>query len=121
MAKIFIIDDELLNCQCEQMLLKRAGYDVIYEIDADKAIGVYEREKPELLLIDINLGEGKKTGIDILREIRVHDKKTKALVMSGMAMTEGYEKEAMELGAGGFIPKPVQLDKLVSKIKELIG
>ncbi|MGB3078309.1 MAG: response regulator [Saprospiraceae bacterium] len=65
MIKILIVEDELIIAEDMSNILEQMGYQVHgIAMDADEAIACLENEKPDLILLDINLG-GKKDGIDL--------------------------------------------------------
>jgi DNA-binding LytR/AlgR family response regulator len=67
--KIGIVEDELLIAEKIKMLLREIGYAVCNPVSSyDEAIEMIKNEKPDLVLLDINLGE-EKDGIDIAQKI----------------------------------------------------
>jgi DNA-binding LytR/AlgR family response regulator len=69
MLKILIVEDELIIAEDMTNMLEKIGYEVIgTAIDFDEAIEILETEKPDLILLDINLS-GKRDGIDLAEEI----------------------------------------------------
>jgi DNA-binding LytR/AlgR family response regulator len=69
MLKILLVEDELIIAEDMTNMLERIGYEVIGSaIDFDEAVEILETEKPDLILLDINLS-GKKDGIHLAEEI----------------------------------------------------
>ncbi len=69
MLKILLVEDELIIAEDMTNMLERIGYEVIGSaIDFEEAIEILETEKPDLILLDVNLG-GKRDGIDLAEEI----------------------------------------------------
>jgi DNA-binding LytR/AlgR family response regulator len=69
MLKILLVEDELIIAEDMTNMLERIGYEIIGSaIDFDEAIEILETEKPDLILLDVNLG-GKKDGIHLAEEI----------------------------------------------------
>jgi DNA-binding LytR/AlgR family response regulator len=69
MLKILLVEDELIIAEDMTNMLERIGYEIIGSaIDFDEAIDILETEKPDLILLDVNLG-GKKDGIHLAEEI----------------------------------------------------
>ena len=69
MLKILLVEDELIIAEDMTNMLERIGYEVIGSaIDFEEAIEILENEKPDLILLDVNLG-GKRDGIDLAEEI----------------------------------------------------
>jgi DNA-binding LytR/AlgR family response regulator len=69
MLKILIVEDELIIAEDMTNMLERIGYEIVGSaMDYDEAIEILEHEKPDLILLDVNLN-GKKDGIDLAEEI----------------------------------------------------
>ena len=69
MLKILLVEDELIIAEDMTNMLERIGYEIVGSaIDFDEAIEILETEKPDLILLDVNLG-GKKDGIHLAEEI----------------------------------------------------
>jgi DNA-binding LytR/AlgR family response regulator len=69
MLKILLVEDELIIAEDMTNMLERIGYEIIGSaMDFDEAIEILETEKPDLILLDVNLG-GKKDGIHLAEEI----------------------------------------------------
>jgi DNA-binding LytR/AlgR family response regulator len=69
MVNIVLVEDELIIAEDMTNILENIGYNVIgVAIDFDEAIEILEREKPDLILLDINLS-GKRDGIELAEEI----------------------------------------------------
>lgn len=69
MVNIVLVEDELIIAEDMTNILEKIGYNVIgVAIDFNEAIEILETEKPDLILLDINLS-GKRDGIDLAAEI----------------------------------------------------
>ncbi|MFY0482932.1 LytR/AlgR family response regulator transcription factor [Flavobacterium sp. PLA-1-15] len=69
MINILLVEDELIIAEDMTNILENMRYNVIgIAIDFDEAITVLENEKPDLILLDINLS-GKRDGIELAQEI----------------------------------------------------
>ncbi|RZK11498.1 MAG: response regulator transcription factor [Flavobacterium sp.] len=69
MVNLLLVEDELIIAEDMTNILEKIGYNVIgVAIDFEEAIGILENEKPDLILLDINLS-GKRDGIELAHEI----------------------------------------------------
>lgn len=69
MVNILLVEDELIIAEDMSNILEKIGYNVIgVAIDFDEAVEILEKEKPDLILLDINLS-GKRDGIELAEEI----------------------------------------------------
>lgn len=59
---VLLVEDEALIAQGEKLILKKHGYEVITAVSAERAIEVAELHRPDLILMDIDLGKGKPDG-----------------------------------------------------------
>lgn len=75
--------------------------------------------KPDLLLLDYNLGD--ITGVEVVKLIRDNDalKRTRIILMSGMLRGKKAE-QAVEAGADAFLPKPFEFGALKAQVFELL-
>ncbi len=67
--KILIVDDSLFM----RMTLRnnlREEYEIVEADSGAKALEQFEREKPDLVLLDIVMPEGEEEGVRVLKEIR---------------------------------------------------
>ncbi len=66
--KILIVDDEKAIVDILNHNLKREGYETVVAYDGEEAISVYEKEKPDLVLLDVMLP--KADGYSVCKTIR---------------------------------------------------
>jgi DNA-binding response OmpR family regulator len=92
--------------------LEQAGHTVAICRDGDSAIESFAREKPGLIILDINLPH--KNGVEICREIRMTSK-TPIIVLSARE-SEDDKVTLLELGADDYVAKPFSPRELVARI-----
>ena len=68
--KILIVEDEARIVRTLRLYLEKAGYEVTAVMDGNQALPVYKKEKPALVLLDLNLPQ--IDGLDICRDMRKH-------------------------------------------------
>lgn len=113
--KILIVDDVALICRVVQKQLISAGFQSV-EIEDDPRL-VMERVKsfePELILLDIFMPH--ISGLELLKSVREITEYDNILIL--MLSSAGAEEQfqSLELGAFGFIQKPITPVKLVQTI-----
>ena len=109
MLKILLADDDYTMVALLKTLLAMEGYQVVTLLDKTGDIMDNIRAaKPDVLLIDIYLGE--HNGLDVVREIRkMQDmNKMRIIMASGIDKTE----ECMAAGADAFLLKPYMPNEL---------
>ena len=66
---VLLVEDDFLNRRLSKKILKENGYEVFEAKNADEAIAALKKEAIDLVILDINLGEGERDGISIGKQI----------------------------------------------------
>jgi DNA-binding response OmpR family regulator len=114
MAKILLAEDDATMVSLLKTLLNMEGFDVV-ALDAGSDIAAaVEREKPQAVFMDVNLGE--QSGMQALKTIRKNQDTANVRVV----MTSGLnvKDECLKLGADAFLQKPFMPDDLISVLKQ---
>ncbi len=109
MNRLLIVDDELDVREFAGNFFRKRGFDVLTAASGNEALRFAREENPDLVLLDIRLGE--MSGVEVLRELRQHGNPVKVVMVSGIE-EEWVVKETSSLGAIGFIHKPLILEEL---------
>lgn len=109
MAKILVVDDEAAIVRFLKAFLEKRGYTVATALDGGEAIEKLRADKPDVILLDIRLGD--KNGLDVLKEAKSIAPDV-AVVMITAVSDEEIGKRALELGAFDYIMKPFELPHL---------
>jgi two-component system alkaline phosphatase synthesis response regulator PhoP len=88
--KILLVEDNPDQAEIYKMELETAGYEVLHILDATEAPVLAEREEPDLILLDLMLGN--LSGLDILKKIKENPKTEGTKVV---ALTNFREKELL--------------------------
>lgn len=116
MEKILIADDEQLMRQLVVDFLQPEGYELIEAADGKEALELYQKEHPDLVLLDVMMPGCD--GWTVCREIR-----RESAVPIMMLTAKGEEIDqlfAYDLGVDEYITKPFSPKILVAKIKALL-
>ena len=113
MDKILVVDDEKPISDIISYSLEKEGYEVVTAFDGEEAIAQFEKEKPDLVILDIMLP--KMTGLDVTRELR----KSSAvpIIMLTAKDSEIDKVVGLELGADDYVTKPFSNPELVARVK----
>jgi CheY-like chemotaxis protein len=120
MARVLIADDSRFQVQLISTHLGSKGFVVISAGDALQTWMKALREKPDAIVLDINMPGG--TGIEVLKRLRMSDK-TKyipVVVVSGCSEPD-IESTVKELGAHDFLQKPVDPSHLCEVLTRLLN
>lgn len=119
MARILIVEDDPLISRMYQRVFTFEGFDVEMARDGEEGLEKAKKTKPNLMLLDVMMP--KKTGIDVLKELKADDKlkNVPVIVLTNLSSMQDAET-AIELGAVKFIiksdNKPTDVVKQVREI-----
>lgn len=104
LARVVVVDDDTLMREVLKALLRDEGFSVVGEArDGQSALTVVDRVRPDIVCLDVNMPG--MTGIDVLKNIRSSYPDVRVVMISGDS-TMGTVREAVGLGAMGYIIKP---------------
>jgi DNA-binding SARP family transcriptional activator len=114
---VLVVEDNVLNRELTNAVLKTAGYHVLLAKDGADALMVIGREKIDLLLLDIDLPfiDGDKV-LEALHEKGID---VPAIFISGLPGEEP-EVKAFDIGAADFIRKPVKNTVLLARVAKVL-
>ena len=107
--RVLVVEDEGSLGEVFRDFLAEMGHDPIVVRSAEAALGSLERQRPDAIILDINLPG--MSGLDFLQLRPVREAALPIVAISGVA-TEGQARECLRLGALDFVGKPVPLDRL---------
>ncbi len=111
--KILVVDDEVQICKLINAFLSRQGHEVVTANNGKDAIAKFNAARPHIIFLDIKLPA--LSGMDVLREIKKIDKQVVVIILSAFGDMETVDT-ALELGANGYLQKPVELTRLMEII-----
>jgi two-component system, chemotaxis family, chemotaxis protein CheY len=119
---ILVIDDDLQLNRMICLILKDAGYEVRSAQNGQEGLGMFVKERPDLVITDLYMPE--KEGLETIMELRQTDKEIKILVVSGgcphMNMSEMFTMAGI-FGADAALSKPFDIGVLLQKVREMLG
>lgn len=116
MAKILIVEDETQIVRGIRLYLEQAGYTTVAVNDGALAIPAFRQEKPDLILLDLNLPN--RDGIDICRAIR-RDSAVPIIMLTARS-DEMDRLIGLELGADDYIVKPFSPREVVARVRAVL-
>ena len=118
--RILIIEDQEDNRAILRDLLTSAGYDFVEAINGAEGVAAAERERPDLILMDIQLP--LLDGYEATRRIRTIEglQATPIIAVTSYALS-GDEAKALAAGCNAYITKPYSPRRLLAKVRELLG
>ena len=115
MAKVLIVEDNPANLKLAVFLLESAGHTVLNATDAEAGLTMARNERPNLILMDIQL-----PGMDGLEATMLlkRDEATRAIpviALTALAM-KGDEERIRSAGCDGYIAKPLRYREFLATI-----
>ena len=114
MSKLLLIDDEEAIVRVLSISLKSDGYDVVGAYSGEEGLKVFQRESPDVVLVDIKMPG--MDGLEVLKRVKNINPDTEVIIITGHGdMSSAIE--ALQLGASDFINKPVKDEVLAIALK----
>ncbi len=120
MGYTLIVDDSATERSIIANCLKQIGIEVSIAISGEEALEKIQHNSPDLIVLDVVLPG--RSGFEICRELKGSDITNKIPII--LCSTKGTEMDkfwGMKQGADAYIPKPIDQEQLVKKVKELIN
>lgn len=114
--KILVVDDEKKFVNVLRAYLEQAGFNVVTASDGRTALAAFRREKPNLILLDLNLPE--MDGLDVARTILKES--NVPIIMLTARVEETDRLIGLELGADDYITKPFSPREVVARVRAVL-
>lgn len=115
-GKILVVDDEAKIVDLVRLYLEKEDYQVVTAGDGRRALDIFPKENPDLLVLDLMLPE--VDGLEVCRAIRRY---SGVPIIMLTARSEDMDKlMGLELGADDYITKPFSPRELVARVKAVL-
>lgn len=120
MPKILVVEDNEENRDSLKRRLERRGFEVLIAEDGQKGIERASAEKPDLVLMDMNMPV--LDGWEATRRIKAQADLagTPVIALTAHAMS-GDRERAIEAGCADYHTKPIEFPKLLAQIESILG
>jgi DNA-binding response OmpR family regulator len=116
MIRILLVEDEPLSADSLAFNLTRDGFEVHTIGDGSAALGPFDAQRPDLLLLDICLPG--MDGLEICRQVRARS--TIPIIMVSGLQEEQDRVVGLEVGADDYITKPFSYPELLARIRSVL-
>lgn len=117
--RILLVEDEQHLAFGIEFNLKRAGYEVVVEMDGQQADDRLTEQAPLFDLVILDLMLPGLNGYDICRRLRRAGGQMPVLMLSARSLPEDRMR-GFEVGADQYLTKPFDLDELLTRVKHLL-
>ena len=111
---VLVVEDDPSILRGLQMNLGLEGFKTICAHDGEEGLVMMRSHRPDLVLLDLMLP--KLGGLEVIKQLRVHDPDTPIIVLSAKDQ-EGDKVVALSLGADDYVTKPFSVVEVVARIR----
>jgi DNA-binding response OmpR family regulator len=116
---ILVVEDEEMLRSLVKEVLTRAGYSVLFAVDGEDALRVYDAERGSIDLVLLDFGLPKLAGDEVLVALRERNPEVKVVFSTGYVRKE-KSKELLDLGARGVVFKPYTVLDMLDTIRNVL-
>jgi two-component system, cell cycle response regulator DivK len=120
MARILLVEDNEMNRDMLSRRLQRRGYEVLIALDGSEGVAAAQSQVPDLILMDMSLPV--LDGWEATRRLKTapETRSIPVIALTAHAMS-GDRDKAIEAGCDDFDTKPVEFNRLLTKIEALLN
>lgn len=113
--RVLLVDDErdLVQTLSERLQMRDMGSAVAY--DGESALRLVQDDDPEVMIIDLKMPG--IDGLEVLRKVKQTRPQIEVIILTGQG-SAADEAQCMQLGAFGYLQKPVDIEKLSAMLKQ---
>ncbi|MDS2173772.1 MULTISPECIES: response regulator transcription factor [unclassified Nesterenkonia] len=116
MTRILIVEDETSFSEALSYTLQKEGYDVSVADDGLQAVELFDKESPDLVLLDLMLPG--QPGTEVCRQIR--QRSNVPVIMLTAKDSEIDKVVGLELGADDYVTKPYSSRELLARVRAVL-
>lgn len=118
--RVLIVEDNELNMKLFHDLLEAHDIDTIQTRDGHAVLDIARAEKPDLIVMDIQLPE--VSGLDVTKSLKDDDelKHIPVIAVTAFAM-KGDEQKIREGGCEDYVSKPISVSSFITTIQKYLG
>ena len=117
MKKVLIVDDSAFTRSIHKQIITSAGYQTLEAASGAEAVATFEKEKPDLVVMDLLMPD--MDGMDAVRKILEINADARIVICS-VDRQRYRRKEAEEIGAVGFVSKPVNANEMIELLSDVL-
>lgn len=117
MAKVLIIDDDIIICEILSDLVQQAGHRAVCEHTLKKGLEQAESDAFDVVFLDVGMPDGN--GLEAISRIRMTSSKPEVMIITGDGDPDGAEM-AIKNGAWDYLQKPFSLNEITLPLTRVL-
>jgi CheY-like chemotaxis protein len=120
MAKVLLVEDNEMNRDMLSRRLMRQGFEVTVAVDGQAGVEAAQSGRPDIVLMDMSLPV--LDGWEATRQLKASDatRAIPVIALTAHAMA-GDRQQALDAGCDDYDTKPIELPRLLEKMRRLLG
>ena len=117
MTKVLVVEDDpgILRTVADNLRFEQ--YDVTTATDGETAYALYERDQPDLIVLDLMLP--RMSGLELCRKLRAEDVQIPVLMLTARSQ-EADRVRGLDLGGDDYVTKPFSMPELMARVRALL-
>jgi DNA-binding response OmpR family regulator len=118
--KVLVTDDDPDTLLLTTMLLKDEGFEIYEARTAKECLTLVKEVRPDMVLLDVMLPDKRGTEVCTLIKNDPDLKSTFVVLVSGVLVSSDYQAEGLNVGADGYMIKPMTNREFVARIQSMV-
>jgi CheY-like chemotaxis protein len=118
---VLVVEDNSDELMIYQALLTHRGYTVLAADGFNTALDTARRLRPDVAVVDVNLGEARRDGCDLVHALRADPATARMPVIAHTAYGDVYRQALQHAGCDEILHKPTRPAALLRAVEQLIG
>jgi DNA-binding response OmpR family regulator len=118
--KVLVTDDDPDTLLLTTMLLKDEGFEIYEARTAKECLTLVKEVRPDMVLLDVMLPDKRGTEVCKLIKNDPDLKSTFVVLVSGVLVSSDYQAEGLNVGADGYMIKPMTNREFVARIQSMV-
>ena len=115
-TKLLLVDDEERFVSALSERLRLRDYDTRIATDGEAALAELQKERPDIILLDLKMPG--MSGLEILKKIKTWNSDIEVIMLTGQGDIQTC-KDGLRAGAADFIVKPIDIENLIEKMRNI--
>ncbi|MDZ8084747.1 MAG: CHASE2 domain-containing protein [Nostoc sp. DedQUE12b] len=118
--QILIVDDDRNHCSMLTSLLQEIGCRTLEATDGKHGLQVAIEHNPDVILLDLAMPN--MDGFELMVHLQANPQTCSIpIIVSSASVFEANRQRSLEAGATAFLPKPLQIEELLNRLRSLLG